>query len=95
MKTTIHTALAAALVATAVLGGASAAFAGGSYYEGISPMPLFTERGPSAAGSSNLNIRGSEAGYVDRTATGSVSNYSVAPRVVRGGEGEYYQGISR
>lgn len=95
MKSTIHTALAAALVATAVLGGASAAFAGGSYYEGISPTPLFTERAPKAAGSSTLNIRGSEAGYVDRTSTGSVNNYDARPRVVQGGEGEYYQGISR
>ena len=95
MKTTVHTALAAALVATAVIGGASAAFAGGSYYEGVSPTPLFTERAPKAVGSSTLNIRGSEAGYIDRTATGSVYNYDAKPRILQGGEGEYYQGISR
>lgn len=95
MKTTVHTALAAALVATAVLGGASAAFAGGSYYEGINPTPLSTERAPKAVGSTTLNIRGSEAGYIDRTATGSVYNYDAKPRIPQGGEGEYYQGISR
>ncbi len=44
MRNAIHTALAATLVATAVLGGASAAFAGGSYYQGVSDKPLYTER---------------------------------------------------
>ncbi len=95
MKTTIQTALSAALVATAILGGASAAFAGGSYYEGVSPTPLYTERTPAVTGKSSFTIGSSEAGYVDRTNTGSVANFSVAPKSVIGGEGEYYQGISR
>ena len=93
MRNAVHTALAAALVATAVLGGASAAFAGGSYYEGISPTPLYTERAPKA-GDESSTVRHAN-GSVDRTSTGSVSDYAVAPKLVRGGEGEYYQGISR
>jgi len=91
MRTAIHTALAAALVATAVLGGASAAFAGGSYYQGISDKPLFTERAPKA----RAGVRHDASGSVDRTATGSVSDYTAQPKVIRGGEGEYYPGISR
>ncbi|HEV7317588.1 MAG TPA: hypothetical protein VGO04_03105 [Ensifer sp.] len=95
MKTAIQTALSAALVATAILGGASAAFAGGSYYEGVSPTPLFTERTPAVTGKSSFTIGSSEAGYVDRNSTGSIVNYGVAPKPVQGGEGEYYQGLSR
>ncbi len=92
MKNAVHTALAAALVATAVLGGASAAFAGGSYYEGISPTPLYTERAPRAGDESAVRRTN---GSVDRTLTGSVSDYAAQPKLVRGGEGEYYQSISR
>ncbi|MEY9781814.1 hypothetical protein [Sinorhizobium fredii] len=92
MKNAVHTALAAALVATAVLGGASAAFAGGSYYEGISPTPLYTERAPKAGDEAAVRRPN---GSIDRTSTGSVSDYAVQPKLVRGGEGEYYQGISR
>ena len=95
MKTAIQTALSAALVATAILGGASAAFAGGSYYEGVSPTPLYTERTPAVTGKTSFTIGNSEAGYVDSTRTGSVVNYGVAPKSVIGGEGDYYQGISR
>ncbi|HXV32297.1 MAG TPA: hypothetical protein VD840_18350 [Sinorhizobium sp.] len=91
MRTAIHTALAAALVATAVFGGASAAFAGGSYYEGISPTPLYTERAPKARDEAAVRRNGT----LDRTFTGSVSDYASQPKVVRGGEGEYYQGLSR
>ena len=92
MRNAVHTALAAALVATAVVGGASAAFAGGSYYEGISDKPLFTERAPKAGGEAAVRHT---SGSIDRTSTGSVSDYAVQPKLVRGGEGEYYQGISR
>jgi hypothetical protein len=91
MRNATHTALAAALVATAVLGGASAAFAGGSYYEGISPTPLYTERAPKAGGEAAVRRNGS----VDRTFTGSVADYASQPKLIRGGEGEYYQGLSR
>lgn len=90
MKNAVHTALAAALVATAILGGASAAFAGGSYYEGISDKPLFTERARKAEA-----VHYGANGSVDRATTGSVSRYAVQPKVVPGGEGEYYQGLSR
>ncbi|WEX78501.1 hypothetical protein PYH37_003397 [Sinorhizobium numidicum] len=93
MRNAIHTALAATLVATAVLGGASAAFAGGSYYEGISPTPLHTERAPNAG--DEVSVRRAEDGSIDRTSTGAVSNYGSQPKVISGGEGEYYQGISR
>ncbi|OAP40570.1 hypothetical protein AU381_01265 [Sinorhizobium glycinis] len=92
MRNAVHTALAAALVATAVLGGASAAFAGGSYYEGISDKPLFTERALKAGDEAAVRRAN---GSIDRTATGSVSDFAVQPKLVRGGEGEYYQGISR
>ncbi|HEV7310250.1 hypothetical protein [Ensifer sp.] len=95
MKTAVQTALSAALVATAILGGASAAFAGGSYYEGVSPTPLYTERTPAVTGKSSFTIGSSEAGYVDRNSTGSIASYGVAPKPVQGGEGEYYHGISR
>ncbi|WP_180940632.1 hypothetical protein [Sinorhizobium mexicanum] len=95
MKNAIHTALAAALVATAVLGGASAAFAGGSYYEGVSDKPLFTDRAPKAREASGDAVRGGRNGSLDRTSTGSVSSYGSTPAYVSGGDGEYYQGISR
>ncbi|MDK1489073.1 hypothetical protein QN219_03215 [Sinorhizobium sp. 7-81] len=94
MRNAIHTALAAALVATAVLGGASAAFAGGSYYEGVSDKPLFTDRAPKARSEASA-VRGGYNGSLDRTSTGAVSNYGSRPAVIPGGEGEYYQGISR
>ncbi|AFL49474.1 hypothetical protein ABIE78_004755 [Sinorhizobium fredii] len=92
MRNAVHTALAAALVATAVLGGASAAFAGGSYYEGISDKPLFTEPAPKAGDEAAVRRTN---GSIDRTSTGAVSDYAVQPKPVRGGEGEYYQGVSR
>ena len=91
MRNAIHTALAATLVATAVLGGASAAFAGGSYYEGVSDKPLFLERAPKAAGDTAVRRQDDS---LDRTSTGAVG-YSSQPKVVSGGEGEYYQGLTR
>lgn len=92
MRNAIHSALAAALVAAAVIGGASAAFAGGSYYEGISPSPLYTGR---AAKSGGETVRHNANGTIDRTATGSVYGYARQPKMIPGGEGEYYQGLSR
>ncbi|MFD2343755.1 hypothetical protein [Sinorhizobium terangae] len=94
MRNAIHTALAVALVATAVLGGASAAFAGGSYYEGVSDKPLFTDRAPKAREATGAAVRGRN-GSLDRTSTGSVSSFGSQPAYVSGGDGEYYQGISR
>ncbi|WP_026612621.1 hypothetical protein [Ensifer aridi] len=91
MRNAIHTALAATLVATAVLGGASAAFAGGSYYEGVSDKPLYTERAPKAANETAVRR---ENGSIDRTPTGSVG-YSSQPKLISGGEGEYYPGLTR
>ncbi|OHV72238.1 hypothetical protein [Ensifer sp. LCM 4579] len=92
MRNAIQTALAAALVATAVLGGATAALAGGSYYEGVSPTPLYTGRTAKADGET---IRYNANGTIDRTATGSVYGYAPQPKAIPGGEGEYYQGLSR
>ncbi|MDX0957414.1 hypothetical protein [Sinorhizobium medicae] len=91
MRNAIHTALAATLVAAAVLGGASAAFAGGSYYQGVSDKPLYTERASLA--DREAVVRRAD-GSLDRTSTGSVG-YASQPKVVSGGEGEYYQGLSR
>lgn len=48
MRNSINAALVAAIVATALLGGASSAFAGGSYYKGVSNKPLFLDRAPKA-----------------------------------------------
>ncbi|HXV30090.1 MAG TPA: hypothetical protein VD840_07150 [Sinorhizobium sp.] len=93
MKNAIHTALAAALVATAVIGGASAAFAGGSYYEGVSDKPINMQR-VSRTGNGTAAHYGRN-GAIDRTATGSVSSYASQPKQIQGGEGEYYQGLSR
>lgn len=92
MTNAIQSALAAALVATAVLGGASAAFAGGSYYEGISQTRLYTGR---TAKSGGETVRYNANGTIDRTATGSVDGYARQPKMIPGGEGEYYQGLSR
>ncbi|ODR89216.1 hypothetical protein [Sinorhizobium alkalisoli] len=92
MRNAIQTAFAAALVATAVLGGATAAFAGGSYYEGVSPTPLYTGRTAKAGGET---VRYNANGTIDRTATGSVYGYAPQPKAIPGGEGEYYQGLSR
>ncbi|HEV7310251.1 hypothetical protein [Ensifer sp.] len=72
--------IAAALVATAVIGGASAAIAGGSYYEGVSPAPLFTGRAEASAGTgvaAKATGRGDyyagvEDQSVDVTATGAI-----------------------
>lgn len=94
MKTAIQTALSATLVAVAVLAGASTAFAG-SYYKGVSSTPLFTERTPEMTGKTSSSAGNSEAGYIDGTRTGSIVKHSVAPKSVKGGEGEYYEGISR
>ncbi|WDZ77740.1 hypothetical protein PWG15_04305 [Ensifer adhaerens] len=74
--------IAAILLATATLGGASAAVAGGSYYEGVSSTPLFTGRAEASAGtgvSASSNSRGDyyagvEDKSVDATATGAIAS---------------------
>ncbi len=72
---------AAILVAAAMLGGASAAVAGGSYDEGVSSTPLFTGRAEASAGtgvSATANrgdyYAGIEDRSVDTTATGAIAN---------------------
>jgi hypothetical protein len=72
---------AAILVAAAMLGGASAAVAGGSYYEGVSSTPLFTGRAEASAGT-GVSATASRGDYyagiedrsVDKTATGAIAN---------------------
>lgn len=74
--------IAALLIAAATLGGASAAVAGGSYYKGVSPEPLFTGRAAASAGtgvSASTADRGDyyagvEGRSVDATATGAIAN---------------------
>lgn len=74
--------IAALLVAAATFGGASVALAGGSYYEGVSPGPLFTGRSAASAGTgvsaSTANRGDYYAGLdkkaVDQTATGAIAN---------------------
>lgn len=72
---------AAILVATAMLGGASAAVAGGSYYEGVSSTPRFTGRAEASAGA-GVSATASRGDYyagiedktVDTTATGAIAS---------------------
>ncbi|MGO4621727.1 hypothetical protein AB4Z34_13120 [Ensifer sp. 2YAB10] len=79
--------IAAILVAVAMLGGASAAVAGGSYYEGVSATPLFTGRADASAGtgvSASSTGRGDyyagiEDRSVDATATGAIANSRAKP----------------
>ncbi|CAN7243521.1 MULTISPECIES: hypothetical protein [Ensifer] len=74
--------IATLLVAAATLAGASTAFAGGSYYEGVSPKPLFTGRADASAGagvSANTvdggdYYAGIENKAVDAAATGAIAN---------------------
>ncbi|MGF6172174.1 hypothetical protein [Ensifer sp. 4252] len=74
--------IATILVAAATLAGASAAFAGGSYYEGVSPTPLFTGRAAASAGAgvsasavdSGDYYAGIENKAVDAAATGAIAN---------------------
>ncbi len=49
MSKTINATLAAVVLATSVITGASAAFAGGDYYPGVSDTPIF--QGHAKAGS--------------------------------------------
>ncbi len=73
--------IATLLVAAATLAGASTAFAGGSYYEGVSPTPLFTGRAAASAGAgasastvdSGDYYAGVENKAVDATATGAIA----------------------
>lgn len=73
--------IATLLVAAASLAGASAAFAGGSYYEGVSPAPLFTGRAAASAGAgvsastaeSGDYYAGIENKSVDAAATGAIA----------------------
>lgn len=74
--------IATLLVAAATLAGTSAAFAGGSYYEGVSSTPLFTGRAAASAGAgaSASTIDGGDyyAGIenksLDGTATGAIAS---------------------
>ncbi|OCP01388.1 MULTISPECIES: hypothetical protein [unclassified Ensifer] len=78
----MKTPIAAILVAAAMLGGASAAIAGGSYYEGVSSTPLFTGRAEASAGAGASASSASRGDYyagiddrsVDATATGAITN---------------------
>ncbi|WP_026619212.1 hypothetical protein M728_000886 [Ensifer sp. WSM1721] len=84
--------IAALLVATAFVGGASTANAGGSYYEGASSAPLFTGRAAASAGtgvSAGTADRGDYyAGVdnksVDATATGAIAGGSTAVKLLGG-----------
>ncbi len=81
---------AATLVATAVLGGASAAFAGGSYYQGVSDSRSTPNVQREPVTRRPFAVPTAPRPYVP----GSVG-YAPQPKVVSGGEGEYYQGLSR
>ncbi|MNL57454.1 hypothetical protein D3C87_1810200 [compost metagenome] len=74
--------IATLLVAAATFASASAAIAGGSYYEGVSPAPLFTGRAAASAGTgvsastveSGDYYAGIENRSVDAAATGAIAN---------------------
>jgi len=107
MKTTINTALAALVAASTVFGGASAAFAGGSYYEGANASPIERVELPRTGAAVVVNgvTTGGEGDYyagIDRVAVDNISTGSIAngvsgatPAVQSGGEGEYYPGLNR
>jgi len=90
MKTAIKTTLSALIVASALVSGASSAFAGGSYYEGASSTPD-TRVYPAQSSESRSHSR------IDPVNTGSVWKHSAREQqpVVNGGEGDYYQGAIR
>ncbi len=87
MTTTIKTTLSAILLASALVGGASSAFAGGSYYEGASSTPD-TRVYKHETRSDNR---------IDPVNTGSIWKNSAQEQqpAVNGGEGDYYQGAIR
>lgn len=73
--------IATLIVAAATFAGVSTAFAGGSYYEGVSSTPLFTGRAAASAGAgvsaSTVDNGDYYAGIanksVDATATGAIA----------------------
>ncbi|WP_377295109.1 hypothetical protein [Rhizobium sp. SG2393] len=90
-----------AVVAAVALGSASSAFAGGSYYDGASSMPLFQGRAASTAGTAAAVNNGGDGTYyagasrnaVDAVSTGSIVKGAAPQSPVE--NGDYYPGLSR
>ncbi|MDO9416263.1 hypothetical protein [Pararhizobium sp.] len=103
MKNHITSKIAAVLLASAVLGGASGAFAGGDYYQGASQTPIVQGQGVATSGVVATVNNGGDGTYyvgasrdpIDTISTGSIARDSNLPAVPTGGDGTYYQGVSR
>ncbi len=99
MSKTINATLAAVVLATSVITGASAAFAGGDYYPGVSDTPIFQGHAKAGSGATILANNGGDGTYyqgvsrdpVDNVATGSIVK-GPAPKAVIN-NGDYYKGI--
>ncbi|MDO9416265.1 hypothetical protein [Pararhizobium sp.] len=103
MTHSINSKIAAVLLASAVLGGASSAFAGGSYYQGVSETPIVQGQGLATSGVVAAVNKGGDGDYyvgasrdsIDAISTGSIARDVSAPVVQSGGDGTYYQGVNR
>ncbi|MDO9416264.1 hypothetical protein [Pararhizobium sp.] len=103
MTHSINSKIAAILVASAVLGGASSAFAEGDYYPGVSQTPIVQGKGIATSGVVAKVNNGGDGSYyagvsrdpIDNISTGSIARDGQAPVVQSGGDGTYYQGVAR
>ncbi len=93
--------IASLIVAAVAFGSASSAFAGGSYYEGVSPEPFIQGRAVTTAGTAATVNNGGNGTYyqgvsrdpVDNVSTGSIVKGAAPQSVVN--NGDYYTGLSR
>jgi hypothetical protein len=100
MSKTINATLAALVLTASVITGASTAFAGGDYYQGVTATPMFTASATVGAGS-NASLKpnnGGDGTYyqgvsrdpVDNVATGSIVKDKAVKSPFQ--PGDYYQG---
>ncbi len=104
MSKTINAALAALVLTTSVVTGASAAFASGDYYPGVSETPIVKAQAQADTGAKVgarlAGIEGGDGAYykgvahgrVDTMATGSIKKSNSIQPVFN--KGDYYQGVS-
>ncbi|WP_377295113.1 hypothetical protein [Rhizobium sp. SG2393] len=99
MSKTINAALAALVLTTSVITGASAAFASGDYYSGASDTPIFQGQAKAGSGATLAANNGGDGTYyqgvsrdpVDTVATGSIVKGKAPQAPVN--KGDYYQGV--
>ncbi|SIQ59690.1 hypothetical protein SAMN05880582_102246 [Rhizobium sp. RU20A] len=93
--------IASLIVAAVAFGSASSAFAGGNYYEGVSPAQLFQGSGSASAGTVAAVNNGGDGTYyagasrtgIDSVATGSIVKGAAPQSAIE--NGDYYPGLSR